>query len=76
MRTSCEEFACFECGGDTEQVADVPVLQSLQGHLVHRCVACGHILLVQEHLSDDRSAGWLTPLLVELNPGISCVTIV
>ena len=76
MRTSCEGFACVECGGNMEQVEDVPVLQSLQGHVIHRCVACDHILLVQEHPSADGSANWLTPLFMETNPGISCVTMV
>ena len=76
MHTSCEAFACIECGGDMEQVLDVPVLQSLQGHAIHRCVACGHIVLVQENPSADWSADWLTPLLVELNPGITCVAMV
>ena len=73
MRASCEAFACVACGSNMERVDGVPVLQSLQGHVVHRCVACGHIVLVQEHLSADASAGWLTPLLMELKPGISCV---
>jgi hypothetical protein len=52
------------------------VLQSLQDHVIHRCVACGHIVLVQEHPSAGSRAGWLTPLLVELNPGITCVAMV
>ena len=76
MCTSCEGFACVECGGDMELVQDVPVLQSLQDHAVHRCVTCGHIVLVQEHPSADLSAGWLTPLLTEMNPGITCVAMV
>lgn len=76
MRSSCEGFACVECGGAMQQVRDVPVLQSLQDHVVHRCAACGHIVLVQEGASGDRSAGWLTPLLVEMNPGITCVAMI
>ena len=75
MRTSCDGFACVECGGDMEQVEDVPVLQSLQDHVIHRCVTCGHIVLVQEHPAAGSRAGWLT-LLVELNPGITCVAMV
>jgi hypothetical protein len=59
-----------------EQVDGVPVLQSLQGHLVHRCGACGHILLVQEDRTADRSVAWLTPLFMELQPAITCVAMV
>jgi hypothetical protein len=59
-----------------EQVRDVPVLQSLQDHVIHRCVACGHLLLVQEHPGGSRNAGWLTPQLMELTPGIACVAMV
>jgi hypothetical protein len=59
-----------------EQMRDVPVLQSLQDHVIHRCVACGHIVLVQEGLLEDRSASWLTPQLMELKPGITCVAMV
>ena len=76
MRNSCEGFACVECGGEMEAVEGVPVLQSLQDHVIHRCGACGHIVLVQEAPSADRSANWLTPLLTELNPGITCVAMV
>ena len=36
-----------------EQVRDVPVLQSLQDHVIHRCGACGHIVLVQEDPLQD-----------------------
>ena len=73
MRTSCEGLACVECGNTMEQVRDVPVLQSLQGHVIHRCDACGHILLVLEERADDWSAAWLAPLFMELTPGITCV---
>ena len=76
MHTSCEGFACGECGGHMEQVRDVPVLQSLQDHVIHRCIACGHLVLVQEDPLEDRSAGWLTSLLIEMNPGITCVAMV
>jgi hypothetical protein len=41
-----------------EQVRDVPVLQSLCGHIVYRCGDCGHILLVPESAS-QWSLGWL-----------------
>jgi len=76
MGTSRGGFACVECGGDMEQVRDVPVLQSLQGHSIHRCDACGHIVLVPEDPYEERSASWLTPQLMELRPGISCVAMV
>ena len=76
MRASCEAFACVECGSAMEEVEDVPVLQSLQGHVIHRCVACDHILLVQEDRGPDWSAGWLAPLFMDLRPPISCVTMV
>jgi hypothetical protein len=76
MRRSCEGFACVECGGGMEEVESVPVLQSLQDHVIHRCGACGHIVLVQEHPYAHSRAGWLTPLFAELNPGITCVAMV
>jgi DNA-directed RNA polymerase subunit RPC12/RpoP len=58
-----------------EQVRDVPVLQSLQDHTVYRCGACGHIVLVQEHRSEDWSVSWLAPIM-ELKPGITCIAMV
>jgi len=76
MRTSCEGFACDACGGNMDQVEDVPVLQSLQGHLVHRCENCGQILLVLEERTEDWSAGWLAPLFMELEPPITCVAMI
>ena len=48
MGTSSQSFVCAECGTGMERVEGAPVLQSLAGHAVHRCAACGHILLVQE----------------------------
>jgi predicted RNA-binding Zn-ribbon protein involved in translation (DUF1610 family) len=72
MRASGEVFTCVECGIDMERVEAVPVLQSLEHHLIHRCAACGHILLVSEERAEDWSAGWLAPLL-ELDPAITCV---
>ncbi|MEJ0076250.1 MAG: hypothetical protein WDO17_12510 [Alphaproteobacteria bacterium] len=44
-----------------DQLDDVPVLQSLRGHVVHRCGDCGHILLVPEH-TGEASLGWLNSL--------------
>jgi len=76
MRTSCEGFACGECGGEMEQIDGVPVLQSLQGHLVHRCENCEQILLVLKDRSEDWSAGWLAPLFMELEPAITCVAMI
>lgn len=73
MRVSGDGFACVECGSTMERVAGVPVLQSLQGHVVHRCVECGHILLLLENRAEDWSAGWLAPLFMELAPAITCV---
>jgi hypothetical protein len=55
-----------------EQVDGVPVLQSLQGHIVHRCGNCGEILLVLEDRSEDWSAGWLAPVFLALKPAITC----
>ncbi len=76
MRTSCDAFACVECGNKMEQVDGVPVLQSLQGHLIHRCGNCGHILLVQEDRTEDLRVAWLAPLFTELTPAITCVAMV
>jgi hypothetical protein len=59
-----------------EQVRAVPVLQSLQGHLIHRCAECGQILLVQEERAAEWSAGWLAPLFMELRPPITCLAMV
>jgi len=59
-----------------QEVEGAPVLQSLQDHVIHRCGVCGHIVLVQEQSAHDSSAGWLTPLLTEMNPGITCVAMV
>ena len=73
MRTSCQQFACVACGNNMEQVDAVPVLQSLRGHIVHRCGNCGEILLVLEDRSEDWSAGWLAPLFMELKPAITCM---
>jgi len=73
MRTSSQQFACVACGTNMEQVDGVPVLQSLQGHVVHRCANCGEILLVLEDRSEDWSAGWLAPLFMELKPAITCM---
>jgi hypothetical protein len=73
MFTLCDGFACVECGSKMEPVESVPVLQSLCGHLIHRCVDCGHLLLVLEDRAEDWSAGWLAPLFMELTPAITCV---
>ena len=73
MRASCEVFVCVECGNDMEQVQAVPVLQSLQGYLIHRCGECGHILLVQKERAEEWSAGWLAPLFMELRSPITCL---
>jgi hypothetical protein len=72
MRKSCEGFACVECGGDMEEIAGVPVLQSLQDHAVHCCVGCGHILLVQPDRSEHGSANWLS---LECGGAISCAAL-
>ena len=71
-----EVFACVECGNTMEQVQDVPVLQSLEGHLIYRCGACGHILLLQEERALDWSAAWLAPMFMELRPAITCMALV
>lgn len=72
MRTRSESFACAECGTGMERMRDVPVLQSLAGHAVHRCGACGHILLVQEKAGE--SLGWLSSL--DCGNAISCAAFV
>jgi len=52
MRASGDGFTCVECGGNMDEVEDVPVLQSLCGHVVHRCGDYGHILLVPEQVGE------------------------
>ena len=76
MRTSCGVFVCVECGNNMEQVPGVPVLQSLQGHLIHCCAECGQILLVQKERTPEWNTGWLTPLFMELRPPITCLAMV
>ena len=73
MRTSGGGFACVECGGNMDQVGDVPVLESLRGHVVHRCGDCGHILLVQES-AGEWSLGWLNSL--DCGGTISCAALI
>ena len=73
MLTSQESFVCPECGTGMERVHDVPVLQSLAGHTIHRCGECGHILLVQEK-AGEWSLGWLTSL--ECGGAITCAAFV
>jgi DNA-directed RNA polymerase subunit RPC12/RpoP len=75
MRASKNAFACEECGAPMEPIGGVPVLQSLQGHAVHRCEDCGHILLVQKDREPEWSAEWLGPLFMDCEPPISCVTL-
>ena len=53
MLASHDAFACEQCSAPMAPISGVPVLQSLQGHAVHRCEECGHILLVQEDREPD-----------------------
>ena len=77
MRASeLELFVCAECGTGMERMEDVPVLESLRGHAIHRCGQCGHILLVQEDRAPVWSAGWLGPLFMDCRPAITCVGMV
>jgi DNA-directed RNA polymerase subunit RPC12/RpoP len=73
MGTSSQFFVCAECGTGMERVQGVPVLQSLAAHAVHRCGACGHILLVQEK-AGEWSLGWLTSF--ETGGAIACAAFV
>ena len=73
MQSSQESFVCAGCGAGMERVADVPVLQSLAAHAVHRCGECGHILLVQERAGEWR-LGWLDAL--DCGATISCAAFV
>lgn len=66
---------CAECGGLMKRVEDIPVLQSLAGHAIHRCEACGHILLVQEQRGPDSKAGWLSAI-PDNDGAISCASLV
>ena len=72
MRASGDGFTCVECGGNMDEVEDVPVLQSLCGHVVHRCGDCGHILLVPEQ-AGEWSPGWLNSL--DCGGTISCAAL-
>ena len=78
MRTSQSQasFVCVECGTGMERVQDVPVLQSLAGHSVHRCGQCGHILLVPENRRDEWSVGWLFAAPMEFRRAITCAWLV
>ena len=73
MHASQKPFACEECDTPMDPMYGVPVLQSLQGHAVHRCGACGHILLVQEK-AGEWSLGWLTSF--ETGGAIACAAFV
>lgn len=64
-------FVCIACDRDMERVPSVPVLQSLQGHAVHHCAGCGHILLVQEAGATAGSA-WLASLPFGRESAITC----
>jgi len=68
-----DTFVCAQCGSGMQRVTDVPVLQSLAAHAVHRCAECGHILLVQER-AGKWSLGWLDSLDCEAT--ISCAAFV
>ena len=78
MRTSQSQasFVCVECGTGMERVRDVPVLQSLAGHTVHRSGQCGHILLVLENRADEWTVGWLLAVPVECRRAITCASLV
>jgi hypothetical protein len=73
MGASGDGLSCVDCGGTMDRMDDVPVLQSLRGHIVHRCGDCGHILLVPENAS-DWSVGWLNSL--DCAGTISCAALV
>jgi DNA-directed RNA polymerase subunit RPC12/RpoP len=73
QETRSDSFICAECDTGMERVDDVPVLRSLVGHAVHRCVECGHILLVQENEARDWSVRWLRYVSAERRPDITCV---
>ena len=55
-------FICVVCDTEMERVPSVPVLQSLEGHAIHHCAACGHIVLVQEDGKTVGSTYWLASL--------------
>jgi len=65
-------FACATCGAAMEQMHGVPVLQSLAGHAIYRCGACGHILLLQEE-REPANAGWLSAIPTD-GGAISCAS--
>ena len=76
MPASQESFVCGECGTGMKRVQDVPVLQSLAGHTVHRCDQCGQILLVQEDRADQWSVDWLFAVPMECRRAITCASLV
>lgn len=56
-----------------QRIEDVPVLQSLTGHAIHRCEACGHILLVRQERRAEWDAGWLSAIPDDCR-AISCAS--
>ena len=76
MRKSAQNhFRLCGVRGAMERMQDVPVLQSLAGHAIHRCDACGHILLVQEEREPEWNAGWLSAIPEDCG-AISCASLV
>lgn len=74
MRHSAQDiFACTACGGAMERVDDVPILQSLEGHAIHRCETCEHILLVLQEREPHWKAGWLSAIPDDYD-AISCAS--
>ena len=69
-------FVCVVCDTEMERVPSVPVLQSLQGHAVHHCAGCGHILLVLEDGAAVGSAWWLGSLPCGREGAITCALLV
>ena len=65
-------FVCVACDNEMERVPSVPVLQSVQGHAIHHCVGCGHILLVAEDGATVGRTSWLASLPLGRDSAITC----
>lgn len=69
-------FVCVACDAEMQRVPSVPVLQSIQGHAIHHCGGCGHILLVLQDGTTVGSTHWLASLPPGRDSAITCAMFV